>query len=180
MTKQPRVDLDARYGSPGVASTTWPEALRRFEEAQIYWVVTMRRAGGPHVTPLFGVVVEGALHFFTGKDEQKARNLVANPRCALMTGCNVIDGLDVVVEGEAVRVRDEAMLRRVADAVAAKYADGAGLGDDWRFGVRDGAFAGPEGNEVYVFELVPSRGYAFGKGKTFSHTRFRFEPLARR
>jgi hypothetical protein len=86
----------------------------------------------------------------------------------------VIDGLDVVVEGEAVRVRDESKLRAVAGAVATKYADGAGLGDDWRFTVRDGAFAGPGGNKAHLFELVPSRGYAFGKGQTFSHTRFQF------
>jgi hypothetical protein len=58
--------------------------------------------------------------------------------------------------------------------VATKYADGAGLGDDWRFAVRGAAFAGPSGNEAHLFELVPSRGYGFGKGKVFSHTRFRF------
>ena len=170
---EPVAELDARYGSVH-APTSWAEALRRFEEAAVYWVVTVRPEGGPHVTPLFGAVVGGALYFFTGPAEQKARNLAGNPRCALLTGCNVIDGLDVVVEGEAVRVRDEAKLRSVADAVATKYADGAGLGDDWRFAVRDGAFAVPGGNEAHLFELVPSRGYAFGKGKVFSHTRFRF------
>ena len=172
---EPDAELEARYGSAD-EPTSWAEALRRFEEAEVYWVVTMRPVpeGGPHVTPLFGAVVDGALYFFTGPAEQKARNLAGNPRCALLTGCNVIDGLDVVVEGEAVRVRDEATLRGVADAVATKYADGAGLGDDWRFAVRDGAFAGPGGNEAHLFELVPSRGYAFGKGKVFSHTRFRF------
>jgi hypothetical protein len=172
---EPVAELDARYGSAD-APTSWAEALRRFEEADVYWVVTVRPGpeGGPHVTPLFGAVVDGALYFFTGPAEQKARNLAANPRCALLTGCNVIDGVDVVVEGEAVRVRTEAKLRGVADAVATKYADGAGLGDDWRFAVRDGAFAGPGGNEAHLFELVPSRGYAFGKGKVFSHTRFRF------
>jgi nitroimidazol reductase NimA-like FMN-containing flavoprotein (pyridoxamine 5'-phosphate oxidase superfamily) len=170
---EPVAELDARYGSAD-APTRWAEALRRFEEADVYWVVTVRPEGGPHVTPLFGVVVDGAFYFFTGPAEQKARNLAVNPRCALLTGCNVIEGLDVVVEGEAVRVRDEATLQAVADAVASKYADGAALGDDWRFAVRDGAFAGSGGNEAHLFELVPSRGYGFGKGKVFSHTRFRF------
>ena len=171
--RESRAELDARYGN-AAAPTSWDDALRRFEEAQVYWVVTVRPEGGPHVTPLFGVVVDRALYFFTGPGEQKARNLAGNPRCALLTGCNVIDGLDVVAEGEAVRVTNEATLRRVADAVTAKYAQGAGLGDDWRFGVREGAFAGPGGNEAHLFELVPSRGYAFGKGKEFSHTRFSF------
>ena len=172
---EPVAELDARYGSAD-APTSWAEALRRFEEAAVYWVVTVRPgpAGGPHVTPLFGAVVDGALYFFTGPAEQKARNLAGNPRCALLTGCNVVDGLDVVVEGEAVRVREAATLRAVADAVAAKYAAGAGLGDDWRFAVRGGAFVGPGGDEAHLFELVPSRGYGFGKGTVFSHTRFRF------
>lgn len=66
-------------------------------------------------------------YFCTGPDEQKARNLERNPRCALTTGCGVLDGLDVVLEGRAVRVTDEARLRRLADAWVAK------CGEDWRF-----------------------------------------------
>src|SRR5205085_8024657 len=115
--REPTAELDARYGDADTP-TSWADALRRFEQAQVYWVVTVRAEGGPHLTPLFGVELDRALYFFTGPTEQKARNLAANPRCALLTGCNTIDGLDVVVEGEAVRVRDEATLRRVADAVA--------------------------------------------------------------
>src|SRR5438270_8093809 len=122
--REPTAELDARYGDADMP-TSWADALRRFEQAQVYWVVTVRTEGGPHLTPLFGVELDGALYFFTGPTEQKARNLAANPRCALLTGCNTIDGLDVVVEGEAVRVRDEATLRRVADAVAAQCDDGA-------------------------------------------------------
>ena len=140
--REPTAELDERYGDADTP-TSWADALRRFEQAQVYWVVTVRTEGGPHLTPLFGVELDGALYFFTGPTEQKARNLAANPRCALLTGCSTIDGLDVVVEGEAARVRD-------------------------------GAFAGPGGNEAHLFELVPSRGYGFGKGKAFSHTRFRF------
>src|SRR5438552_15914586 len=138
--REPTAELDARYGDADMP-TSWADALRRFEQAQVYWVVTVRPEGGPHLTPLFGVELDGALYFFTGPTEQKARKLAANHRCALLTGCNTIDGLDVVVEGEAVRVRDEATLRRGAGAVAAQVADRAGLGDGWRFGLRYGALA---------------------------------------
>jgi hypothetical protein len=56
---EPVAELDARYGSAD-APTSWAEALRRFEEADVYWVVTVRPGpeGGPHVTPLFGAVVD--------------------------------------------------------------------------------------------------------------------------
>ena len=71
---EPVAELDARYGSAD-APTSWAEALRRFEEADVYWVVTVRPEGGPHVTPLFGAVVDGVLYFFTGPAEQKARTV---------------------------------------------------------------------------------------------------------
>ena len=73
------------------------------------------------------------LHFCTGADEQKGVNLAANPNCALTTGNNAWKvGLDVVVEGEAGRVSDEAKLHLVADAYASKY--------EWPLTVRDGTF----------------------------------------
>src|SRR2546423_663771 len=122
--REPTAELDARYGDADTP-TSWADALRRFEQAQVYWVVTVRTEGGPHVTPLFGVELDGALYFFTGPTEQKARNLAANPRCALLNGCNTIDELDVVVEGKAVRVRDEATLRRRVLAQAGALSEGA-------------------------------------------------------
>jgi hypothetical protein len=52
-----------------------------------------------------------------------------------MTGCNRWDeGVDVVVEGDAVRVTDDAMLERLVEAWTSKW-DGR-----WRYEVRDGAF----------------------------------------
>ena len=48
-------------------------------------------------------------------------NLARNSHCIITTGTNTLDGLDVVVEGEAVLVTDEARLRRLADAYVAKY-----------------------------------------------------------
>lgn len=56
-----------------------------------------------------------------GQTERKAKNLALNPRCVIATGCNVLEGLDVVVEGDAVRVTDESRLQRLADGSAAKY-----------------------------------------------------------
>jgi hypothetical protein len=82
--------------------------------------------------------------------------------------CNALgEGLDVIVEGEAVNVRDDAPLRRVADAYLAKY------GSDWTFTVRDGGFH-HHGATALVFKVVPSTAFSFGKGEPFSQTRYRF------
>ena len=60
--------------------------------------------------PLVGVWRDGAFAFCTGADEQKQRNLDANPQVAVTTGSTGANGWDsgkdVVVEGTAVRVTD--------------------------------------------------------------------------
>jgi len=78
-----------------------------------------------------------------------------------------LSGLDLVVEGDAAKMSDDAKLRRIADAYESKY------GSDWHFAVRDGAFYG-EGGEALVYEVAPSTAFGFGKGE-FSQTRWRFE-----
>src|SRR5215203_1576607 len=114
---EPMTELDARYGEPGAGPTSWADAQRTLETAELYWVTTVRPGGGPHVTPLVGVLVDGTLRFTTGADERKGRNLAANPRCAMSTGCNTLHaGLDVVVEGVAERLTDDPALGRTAAA----------------------------------------------------------------
>ena len=49
----------------------------------MYWLSTVRPDGRPHVTPLLGIWLDGALYFCTGPDERKAKNLARNPRCIL-------------------------------------------------------------------------------------------------
>jgi hypothetical protein len=76
-------------------------------------------------------------------------------------------GLDVVVEGRAERVTDDATLRALAAMWETKY-DG-----DWRYDVRDGAFS-HEAGEAHVFEVRPRKVLSFAKGD-FAQTRFRFD-----
>jgi nitroimidazol reductase NimA-like FMN-containing flavoprotein (pyridoxamine 5'-phosphate oxidase superfamily) len=84
------------------------------ERAEIFWISTVRADGRPHVTPLPAMWLDGALHFSTGLDEQKGRNLGHNPNCILTTGNNSYwQGLDVIVEGRAERVTDRLTRRRV-------------------------------------------------------------------
>ncbi|WP_371482613.1 pyridoxamine 5'-phosphate oxidase family protein [Kitasatospora sp. NBC_00315] len=167
--QRPVAELDPRYSDDDAAATEWPQALDRLAAAELYWLSTVRPDGRPHVTPLIAVWVEGALHFCTGGDERKARNLAGNPHCVLTTGTNTLhSGLDVVVEGEAVRLADDDALRAVADAYEAKY------GSEWRFEVRNGYFLGSGGNDP-VFRVEPVTAFGFRKGE-YSQTRWRFGP----
>ena len=45
------------------------------EQAELYWLTTVRADGRPHVTPLIGIAEDAAVYFCTGLREQKARNL---------------------------------------------------------------------------------------------------------
>jgi nitroimidazol reductase NimA-like FMN-containing flavoprotein (pyridoxamine 5'-phosphate oxidase superfamily) len=172
---QPVTMLHPGYSDKNATATPWEVGQELLAAAEIYWLSTVRPDGRPHVTPLLAIWLDAALYFCTGPDERKAHNLADNPHVVLTTGTNSAhDGLDVVVEGEAVAERDEAVLRRAADAWVAKY------GESWRFGVRDGAFRHPEGGgEVLVFRVAPRVAFGFGKGPSFdvggySQTRWRF------
>lgn len=166
--KEPAVELEPQFSSDDATSTPWAEARERLEEAEVYWLSTVRPDGRPHVTPLVSVWLDGALYFATGPSERKVKNLARNPRCVITTGRNVLEGLDLVIEGDAAVVSDGALLERVADRYASKY------DTPFRFTVRDGAFHGDAGNVALVYEVTPTTAFGFGKGESFSQTRWRF------
>jgi hypothetical protein len=166
----PMTKLEQQYSSPGATATPWATAVGQLEKAEIFWLSTVRPDRRPHVTPLPAIWMDGALYFCTGAEERKAKNLAQNAHCILTTGRNALneEGLDLVVEGDAVRVTDNAQLQRVADRYEAKY------GSTWHYDVRDGTFIGSEDNVALVFEVAPTTAFGFGKGAVFSQTRWRF------
>ncbi|ACY95637.1 pyridoxamine 5'-phosphate oxidase family protein [Thermomonospora curvata] len=169
--KEPVTELNPAFSSATATATEWSQGEATLAEAELYWLATVRPDGRPHVTPLLGVWLDQALHFVTGPQERKARNLAANPHCVLLTGRNSLrEGLDVVVEGDAERVDDEAYLRRLAGAFAGKY------GPQWRLQVQEGALRRSEGGRVWAFKVTPVKAFGFGKGETYSQTRWRFQP----
>lgn len=164
----PVTELNADYSSEGATATPWAAARTRLAQAEVYWLSTVRPDGRPHVTPVVAVWMDGALYFSAGPAERKAQNLTGNAHCAVTTGCNTLaEGVDLVIEGEAVRVHDEARLQRVAERFDKKY------GPPFQFTVRDGGFYGA-GGEALVFAVKPAKAFGFGKGESFSQTRWRF------
>jgi nitroimidazol reductase NimA-like FMN-containing flavoprotein (pyridoxamine 5'-phosphate oxidase superfamily) len=168
--RNPVTELDARFSSEDASPTPWKEARQRLVDAEVSWLSTVRPDGRPHVTTLLSVWLDDAGYFCTGPAEQKAKNLEMNRHCVLTTGCNEMrDGFDVVVEGDAVRVHDSAQLRRIADEYESKY------GPEWRFEVRDDVFVQDEVPDgALVFRVAPATAFGFGRGKTYSQTRYRF------
>lgn len=168
--QQPVTDLDTRFSDPNAVATDWQETRRTLEDAQLFWITTVRTDGRPHVTPLVAVWLDDAIHFATGAHEQKAVNLRTNRNVILTTGCNDWEkGLDVAVEGEAVQVRDQSALERLAEAWAARW-DGR-----WHYEVHENSFRHEGGNgTVLVFAVKPAKVFAFAKG-TFGQTRHRFK-----
>ena len=166
--EEPEIKLDPRFSDPGAVPTPWAETRAILETAQLFWISTVRADGRPHVTPLVAVWLDGAIHFCTGPAEQKVLNLSRNPHLSLTTGCNQWEeGLDVVVEGDAVRVTDDRVLQSLAEAWAAKW------NGQWQYQPRDGAFHHPDGGTALVFYVRPRQVFAFAKG-TFAQTRYRF------
>ncbi|MGY1605186.1 pyridoxamine 5'-phosphate oxidase family protein [Geodermatophilus sp. SYSU D00815] len=165
-------EIDPRYGDASATPPPWSDIERLLADAQLYWIITVRADGRPHAVPLVGVWHDGAFAFCTGAQEQKQRNLAANPHVAVTTGSTGAHGwntgTDVVVEGTAVRVTDPGALRELAAAWSAKY------GDDWRFDVRGEEFveAVEGGGRALVYRVPPAKVLAFGGGH--GQTRYRF------
>jgi nitroimidazol reductase NimA-like FMN-containing flavoprotein (pyridoxamine 5'-phosphate oxidase superfamily) len=170
----PVTTMDSRYSDPQAVATPWEETRRVLETAELFWLSTVRADGRPHATPVVAVWYDGALHFSTGDTEQKARNLRGNSHVLLTTGrTQWNEGLDVVVEGDAVQVTDQDRLEQLAQAWAPKW-DGR-----WKYLVRDGCFYAYDDHEVlpdhiFVFSVTPTKIYAYSEGDPFSHTRHQF------
>ena len=169
--------IDPRYGDPSAVAPPWDDIERLLTNAQLYWIITVRADGRPHAVPLVGVWHEGAFAFCTGWEEQKQRNLDANPRVAVTTGTTGANGWDsgkdLVVEGTATRVTDPGALQALADAWYAKY------GDDWHFAVRGDEFVeisnsgGSTAGGARVYRVSTEKVMAFGDAH--GQTTYRFD-----
>ena len=163
----PETSNDIRFGDADATPTPWSTAEQILDTAEVFWLSTVRRDGRPHVATLLAVWVDDALNFSTGGDEQKAVNLRENDKMVLTTGCNTfMEGIDLVVEGTAVRVTETAALQRIADRYKSKY--------DWTYTVEDGAFVQKGGQRPLVFRVEPVIAFGFKKGNPFGQTRWRF------
>jgi len=123
----------------GTGLLPWSWAEERLARSHDYWVATRWPDGRPHLTPVWGAWLGGALWFSCGRRSRKARNLEHDPRASAATD----DAQEpVVVEGTVRRVVDPERIAAFLAATNAKY--GTDIGID---------FLDPEVNGT--FELAP-------------------------
>ena len=107
----------------GIAETSkgllpWSWARQRLEKSHNYWISTVRPDGSPHTMIVWGLWLDGAIHFSTGGESRKARNLKANPRCVV---CSEKANEAVVVEGVVEVSNDLKLRKRFAGLYQKKY-----------------------------------------------------------
>ena len=96
----------------------WTWVAKQMAACRTFWVATIHPANRPHVMPVWGVWVNDAFYFSTGRKSRKGQNLAANPACTITND----DGEQaVIVEGSAVEVKEASELEQVAAAYKKKY-----------------------------------------------------------
>src|SRR3954469_10924342 len=159
--------IDDRFSDPAATAPSWEIVERLLDEAELYWLTTVRADGRPHVAPLVGVWTEGGFAFCTGVGEQKQVNLRHSDLVAVTTGTNGWrSGTDVVVEGRAGRITGLERLEPLARAWVVKY------GEDWAWDADDDGFTAGDGTAPWVYVVPPAKVIAFGKDP-HSQTTFR-------
>jgi hypothetical protein len=88
-----------------------PDALN----ARSTWLTTLNDDGSPHVTAVGALWVDNAFWFQTGTGTRKGRNVTRDPRCCIALS---LKDMDVVIEGDAVRVTEPDAVARIAKAWA--------------------------------------------------------------
>ena len=154
----------------GDAPIPWSRALGQLDAGVggTYWLATTRPDGRPHLTAVGGLWVDGKVYFTSGAGTRKSRNLADDPNCVVSVS---LKDLDLVIEGSAVKVTDEATLALIAKRYAAQ---------GWPASVKDGAFthefsapsAGPPPWDLYV--ITPTTAFGVATAEPHGATRWRF------
>lgn len=144
----------ADYGVPADADDAlpWSWAEPRLVANRNYWVVTASASGRPHALPVWGVWLPATERFWfsCSPNARKARNLAANPQCAV----TVDDTIECIsVEGRA-RLADPARDGDAIDAMVAAY-----LAKYWEDPAQHPAMEAFLRSHA-IFEVTPER--AFG------------------
>jgi len=143
------------YGS---APLPWSRAEKQLEATAgtnlTHFLATVRPDGRPHVAGVGALWVDGRFYFTSGAGTRKSRNLAENPNCVISVS---LTGIDLVMEGAAVKVTDDETLQHLAERYAAQ---------GWPASVKDGAFtaeysapsAGPPPWDLYVLTATTAFG----------------------
>jgi hypothetical protein len=130
---------------------------------------TVRPDGRPHTVPIGALWVDGDFYFTSNLETRKSRNLAANPACTISVR---LEGIDLVLEGQAHRVTDRAVL---AD-VAARYRAGG-----WPAQAEGNAltapFSAPSAGPPpwYLYRFTCHTAFGVATAEPWGATRWRFD-----
>ena len=134
-------------------------------------MATINQDGSPHVTGVGALWVDGAFWFETGERTRKGRNIARDPRCTVSVAA---DTFDLVIEGDAQRVTDPALVAKLAARWAAEgwpaRADETGLALTAEFSAPS---AGPP--PWFVYRITPRAATALATVEPGGATRWRSE-----
>ena len=156
MTQERAPDRAESMIGGGAETAPWELARERLANAEgprTCWLATTRPVGRPHLMPVIGFWIDGAMHVVAGEGTQKARNIAADGRCVIATGSTTLPSLDIAVEGRAEALTDPAAVRQVAEFLNDK---------NWPLEARGDKVYGPHGPTAgpppyAIFRIVPSR-----------------------
>jgi hypothetical protein len=149
----------------------WSRALDQLQDDSVrktYWLATVRPDGRPHVAGVGALWLDGRFYVTSGEGTRKSRNLAESPSCVIAV---TLPDLDLVVEGAAAPVTDDATLRRVAERYAAQ---------GWPASVDGGALTAPysapsAGPPPWrVFAITPITAFGVATAEPHGATRWRF------
>ena len=155
----------------GAKPLPWARALKQLgsKTAGTYWLATTRPDRRPHVAGTGALWVDGKIYFVSGARTRKSRNLAANPRCVFSVS---LTGIDLVLEGTAIRVTDRPTLLRLAKRYAAQGWP-ASVSGDALTAEYSAPSAGPPPWNLYV--VRPSTVFGVASSDPPGATRWRFE-----
>ena len=143
-------------------------AVPRGPEAT-FFLGTAGPDGRPHAAGVGALWHDGDMYIVSGPATRKSRNLAANPACTISAH---LDGVDLVLEGEASRVTDGPTLEAL---VAAYRASG------WPAEVEGDAFTAPYSAPSagpppwYLYRVTFHTAFAVATVEPYGATRWRFD-----
>ncbi len=138
---------------------------------QTYWLATTGRDGRPNLAGVGALWADDQVYFVSGPKTRKSRNIARNARCAISIS---LKDLDLVFEGTARRVTDQATLKRLVRRYVAS---------GWPAKVEGAAFTAPFSAPSagkppwYLYELAPATVFAVAGSKPYGATRWRFKTV---
>jgi len=157
------------YGSEPIPWSRAVEQLEDISTNKTFWLATTRPDGRPHVAGLGAMWDDGKFYFTSGDGTRKSRNLAENSNCVISVA---LPNLDLVVEGTASKVTDEATLQRITERYAAQ---------GWPASVSDGAITAPYSapsagpSPWYLYVVTPTAAFGVATAEPYGAMRWRFE-----